>query len=149
MLSHSKYQPNHFWNSLIFFSLFYIYILLYNIVVFFAIQWQISHGFTCIPHSDPPSHLPLHPIPLGLPSAPALSTCFMHPTWAGILWNSLIFKLCFYSNWKFRHLESLEKETFRMGGWSMVKFSLIFCIEILIQSYLHLINSCKTTPMKK
>ena len=31
---------------------------------------RISHGFTCIPHSDPPSHLPLCPIPLGLTSAP-------------------------------------------------------------------------------
>ena len=30
----------------------------------------ISHGFTCIPHPDPPSHLPLYLIPLGLPSAP-------------------------------------------------------------------------------
>ena len=46
---------------------------------------QISHGFTCVPHPDPPSCLPLHPIPLGLPSAPALSTRLMHPTWAGDL----------------------------------------------------------------
>ena len=36
---------------------------------------SISHGFTCIPHPDPPSHVPLHPIPLGLPSA--WSTCLM------------------------------------------------------------------------
>ena len=34
----------------------------------------ISHGCTCVPHSVPPSHLPPHPIPLGHPSAPALST---------------------------------------------------------------------------
>ena len=27
------------------------------------------------------------PIPLGLPSAPALSTCLMHPTWAGDLFH--------------------------------------------------------------
>ena len=33
----------------------------------------ISHGFTCVPHPKPPSHLPPHPIPLGHPSAPALS----------------------------------------------------------------------------
>ena len=33
---------------------------------------RISHGFTCVPHPDPPSRLPPHPIPLGLPSAPAL-----------------------------------------------------------------------------
>ena len=43
----------------------------------------ISHGFTCVPHPDPPSRLPPRPIPLGLPSAPALSTCLMDPTWAG------------------------------------------------------------------
>ena len=32
------------------------------------------HGCTCVPHPEPPSHLsPPHPIPLGCPSAPALS----------------------------------------------------------------------------
>ena len=35
----------------------------------------ISHGFICVPHPNPRSCLPLYPIPLGLPSAPALSTC--------------------------------------------------------------------------
>ena len=34
----------------------------------------MSHGFTCVPHPDPPSHLPLHLIPLGLPSAPGSRT---------------------------------------------------------------------------
>ena len=38
-----------------------------------TLKW-ISHGFTCVPHSGPPSHLPLHPIPLGLRSAPGPST---------------------------------------------------------------------------
>ena len=38
-----------------------------------TLTW-ISHGFTCVPHPDPPSHLPPQPIPLGHPSAPALST---------------------------------------------------------------------------
>ena len=47
----------------------------------------ISHEFTCVPHPDPPSHLPVHLIPLGLPSAPAPSTCLMHPTWAGDLFH--------------------------------------------------------------
>ena len=51
-----------------------------------TLTW-ISHGFTCAPHPDPPSNLPLHLIPLGLPSAPALSTCLMHPTWAGGLFH--------------------------------------------------------------
>ena len=51
-----------------------------------TLTW-ISLGFTCAPHPDPPSHLPLHPIPLGLPSAPAPSTCLMHPTWTGDLFH--------------------------------------------------------------
>ena len=41
-----------------------------------TLTW-ISLGYTCIPHPNPPSHLPLHPIPLGLPSAPGPSTCLM------------------------------------------------------------------------
>ena len=54
-----------------------------------TLTW-ISHGFTRVPHPDPPSRLPPHPIPLGLPSAPALSWCIqlrMHPTWAGDLFH--------------------------------------------------------------
>ena len=38
-----------------------------------TLTW-ISHGFTCVPDPEPLSHLPPHPIPLGHPSAPALST---------------------------------------------------------------------------
>ena len=63
--------------------------LLYNIVVVFAIHCHESamdlHVF---PILIPPPLLPPHPIPLGLPSAPALSTCLMHPTWAGDLFHT-------------------------------------------------------------
>ena len=38
----------------------------------------LGHGFTCVPHPIPLSHLRLHPIPLGLPNAPGPSTCLMH-----------------------------------------------------------------------
>ena len=38
-----------------------------------TLTW-ISHGRTCVPHPEPSSHLPPHPIPLDHPSAPALST---------------------------------------------------------------------------
>ena len=51
-----------------------------------TLTW-ISHGVTCIPHPNPPSHLPLYPIPLGLPSAPGPSACLMHSTWAGDLFH--------------------------------------------------------------
>ena len=60
---------------LLFFHLFLLVggELLYNIVVVFAIHWHESamdlHVFPIpIPHLDPPSHLPLHSIPLCLPS---------------------------------------------------------------------------------
>ena len=39
----------------------------------YSFTW-ISHGCTCVPHPDPPSHVPPHLIPQGHPSAPALST---------------------------------------------------------------------------
>ena len=55
-----------------------------------TLTW-ISQGVTCIPHPDPPHHLLLHPIPLGLPSAPGLSTCLMHthliPTCLTLSWD--------------------------------------------------------------
>ena len=50
---------------------------------FIFISWRLiilqycsgfCHTFTCIPHLNRP-HLPLHSIPLGLPSAPGPSTC--------------------------------------------------------------------------
>ena len=58
-----------------------------------TLTW-ISHGFTSILHPYLPSHLPLHPIPLGLPSAPGPSTCLMHPTWAGDLFHSRQYTCC-------------------------------------------------------
>ena len=74
-------------NFFSFFSIFYLFILiswrlitlLYCSGFCHTLTW-ISIGYTCIPHPDPPSHLPLHLIPLGLPSAPGLGTCLMHPT---------------------------------------------------------------------
>ena len=72
-------------------SFFFLFVFLLFLKLFFSfifISWKlitlqycsgfchtltwISHGFTCVPHPDPPSRLPPHPIPLGLPSAPAL-----------------------------------------------------------------------------
>ena len=41
-----------------------------------TLKWN-SQGFTCVPHTNPPSHLPLHPFPLGFPSAPGPSTCLI------------------------------------------------------------------------
>ena len=41
-----------------------------------AISTWICHGCTCVPHPEPPFHLPPHTIPLGHPSAPAPSILY-------------------------------------------------------------------------
>ena len=86
-------------------------LITYSIVVVFAIHWHESaidlHVFT-IPIL-PPTSLP---IPLGLPSAPALSTCLMHPFWAGVIYFKLmrqynihklctVYRKCIYRKWGF------------------------------------------------
>ena len=53
-----------------FLSLFYFTILYWFC---HTLTW-ILHRCTFVPYPEPPSHLPPHPIPLGHPSAPALST---------------------------------------------------------------------------
>ena len=50
-----------------------------------ALTW-ISHGYKCVLHPEPPSHLPPHPIPQGHPSAPALST--LSHAW-NLAWQSI------------------------------------------------------------
>ena len=50
---------------------------MYNIVVVLPfIDMNQPLGYMCSPHPEPPSHLPPQPIPLGCPSAPALSALF-------------------------------------------------------------------------
>ena len=75
----------------LFFSFFFIYLFFICSEFCHTLEWK-SHGFTGVPHPDPPSHLPLHPLPLhplplGFPSAPGPSACLMHPTWAGDLFH--------------------------------------------------------------
>ena len=61
-----------------FFNLFFFFISWRLITLQYCsgfchiLKW-ISQGFTCVPHPDPNSHLPLHLIPVGLPSAPGPS----------------------------------------------------------------------------
>ena len=65
--------------SFFFFNLF-IYFLeasYFTILYWFChtLTW-ICHGCSCVPHPELPSHFPPHPIPLGHPSVPALSTLY-------------------------------------------------------------------------
>ena len=77
-----------FFNWIVYFI--YLFIFIYLFFSFIFISWRlitlqycsgfchtltwISHGVTCIPYPDSPSHLPLYPIPLGLPSCPLLNS---------------------------------------------------------------------------
>ena len=63
------------WGRLLFYFIYFILFFYFTILYWFChtLAW-ILHECTCVPHPEPPSHLPPHPIPLGHPSAPAPST---------------------------------------------------------------------------
>ena len=94
------------WFALVWFPLFLF--LLLHFLKFLYFNWRlitlqycggfchtltwINHGYTCVPHPEPPSHLPLHPIPLGHPSAPALSTLSHAPN---LDWQSVSHRIMY------------------------------------------------------
>ena len=61
-----------------------------------TLTWTQPWIYMYSPSRSPPAprHIPLHPIPLGLPSAPGWSTCLMHPAWAGDLFHPRLYT-CF------------------------------------------------------
>ena len=75
--THTLFFPQH--TGVLFFYIFLIFFICSEFC--HTLKWN-SHGITCVPHPDPPSHLPLHLIPLGLPSTlvsciqPGLVICF-------------------------------------------------------------------------
>ena len=81
----SQCHGNHKW-WLMFFKNTYFFLNFICGGFCHTLKWN-SHGFTCVPHPNSPSHPPLHPFPLGFPSAPGPSACLMHPTWAGDLFH--------------------------------------------------------------
>ena len=101
------YHVITYYHYIIYYIISYYHIILlshYFFLFFFicsefchTLEWN-GHGFTCVPHPDPPSHLPLHPLPLGFPSAPGPSACLMHPTWAGDLFHPR-YCTCFEAAW--------------------------------------------------
>ena len=74
---------------------FFVLLFYFTILYWFChtLTW-ILHECTCVPHPEPLSQLPTHPIPLGHPSAPAPSICIMNQTWTGDSFHILYFT-CF------------------------------------------------------
>ena len=77
----------------IFFLLIYFYLINLFILIRGYLQYctgfchtltWISHGCTCVPHPEPPSHLPPHRIPQGHPGAPFLSTLSNASNWRSV-----------------------------------------------------------------
>ena len=55
---------------ILFFFFLFIYLFCFICGGFcHTLKWN-SQGFTCVPHPNPPSHLPLHPIPLSHERSP-------------------------------------------------------------------------------
>ena len=84
-----------------FFFQFYLFIYLFiHLFIFYitALYWfchtltWIHHGCTCVPHPEPPYHLPPHPIPLGHASEPAPSTLYhaLNLHW-WFVWHMIIY----------------------------------------------------------
>ena len=61
-----------------FFFLIFIFTLFYFTILYWFCHTStwIHHRNTCVPHPEPPSHLPPRTIPLGHPSAPAPSMLY-------------------------------------------------------------------------
>ena len=80
----------------LFVCLFYFTILYW---LCHTLTW-ICHGCTCVPHPEPHSHLPTHPIPLGHPSAPAPSILYhaLNLDWRFISHMILYMFQCHYPN---------------------------------------------------
>ena len=76
--------PQNYWSPRKISEFFSIFLISWRLIILqycsgfcHTLTW-ISLGYTCIPHPNSPSHLPLHPNPVGLPSAPGQSTCLKH-----------------------------------------------------------------------
>ena len=69
----NRLPPGHLGSpSVLFFFFFFLFFFFICSEFCHTLKWN-GLGFTCLPHPDPPSHLPLYPLPPGLPRAPGPS----------------------------------------------------------------------------
>ena len=100
---------------------------------------------TCVPHPEPSSHLPPHPIPQGCPSAPALNT-LSHAS--NLDWQSIshmvIYKFQCYSV-KSPHPRLLP-QTLKVCSLHMCLFC-CFAYRVIVTIFLNLIYMCYYTVL--
>ena len=117
-----------------------------------TLTW-IRHGCTRVPHPEPPSHLPPCTIPLGHPSAPALSTLthVSNLDWrfashmiihVSMLFSQIITPLLAPTETKILINTSLSLLLSRIQGYCyhLSKFHiyvLVYCIGVFLSGLLH------------
>ena len=119
-------------NIFLFFNVYFlIYLKIFLLLLFFYFtilylichtSTFIHHRFTCVPHLEPPSHLPPHTIPLGHPSAPAPR--FLYPA-SNLDWRFISYMILymFQCHSPIRTLLLFRRSTvyFNFPGGSVVK----------------------------
>ena len=140
------------------FSYFNLFILLYNIVLVLPyidlnLCTCIVYECTCIPHPEPPSYLPPHPIPLDHPSAPAPSILYhaSNLDWSFVTYDILHVSMPFShiilpspspTESKRLFITSVSLLLSRLQGYlyHLSKFhiyALVYCIGVFLSGLLH------------
>ena len=136
-------------------SFFFIIIIFYFTILYWFCHTSacIYHGCTCVPHPEPPSHLPPHTIPLGHPSAPAPS--FLYPA-SNLDWWFISYMILYMFQWHFPKSSpspspteskrlfytsmSLLLSRIQCYRYHLSKFhiyALVYCIGVFLSGLLH------------
>ena len=109
-----------------------------HVFFFFNFFFLIAVGFV-IHWNESAMGLHVFPIPLGLPSAPGLSACLMHPTWAGDLFHPRQYTFRCYS-FETSHPRLLPQSPKDCS----IHLSLFFCFayRVIINNFLNSIYMC-------
>ena len=139
---------NSFFCPLLFFKLIYfnwrLITLQYCSGFCHTLTW-ISHGCTCVPHPEPPSHFPPHPIPQGHLSTPALSSLShaLNLDWRSIS-HMIIYMFQSYS------LKSTHPSLLPQSPKDYSLHLYLFCCiayRVIITSFLNSIYMCQYTVL--
>ena len=148
-----KYFLSNMWNVFTVSSFFlFIYLFYFTILYWFChtLTW-ICHECTCVPHTEPPRHLPPCTIPPGHPSAPAPT--ILYRTWTGdsfLIWYYTCFhaippnpspspsptesKRLFYTS-MILLLSCIQGYHYHLSKFHI--YALVYCIGVFLSGLLH------------